>query len=126
MWPLSCRSIAFSGEEPQPVRQARAFARWTTAPSPLAERAADVELVLGELVLNALQHGGGAIDVTAHQDQTGLVFEVRDAEPKPPEESGFGLLLVAGLASAWGHRTAPGGNGKIVWARFDAPGQAIP
>ncbi|MBH5337571.1 ATP-binding protein [Streptomyces pactum] len=102
-------------------------------------RADAAELLISELVTNALVHSGGGAVVTATLDAEGggrgparLHVEVRDftgrrPTPRPPtpegaEEgtSGRGLLLVNALADAWGVR--PQGVGKVVW--FDLYGTA--
>lgn len=87
---------------------------------------ATAELLLSELVTNAVQHAhvplGREIEVTYELSNSHLRVEVADASDEQPEqrtadssdEHGRGLLLVADLASMWGvaRRAAVG---KFVW-----------
>ncbi len=82
---------------------------------------------MSELVTNAVRHarGAGAI-LELEAAGTWLRIEVHDTDPRPPRprilaeaaESGFGLVLVDGLASRWGVRQTA--TGKAVWAELDA------
>ncbi|GAA1905874.1 SpoIIE family protein phosphatase [Streptantibioticus ferralitis] len=90
------------------------------------------ELLLSELVTNAIRYGTGPIQVRLLHDRT-LICEVSDASSTAPhlrqaastDEGGRGLFLVAQLAQAWGTRYTA--NGKVIWAEctLDGPG-AIP
>ncbi|MFI9149487.1 ATP-binding protein [Streptomyces sp. NPDC053367] len=80
--------------------------------------AADV--LVSELVTNAIQHGGGhPVRLKETYTHGKLHIEVTDGNPQPPrprrpdaaEESGRGLLLVAALASQWG--VSP--DGTTTW-----------
>ena len=88
---------------------------------------AQAELVVSELVGNAVLHGWGPVGLRLAHDGQGLLVEVDDANPSPPGvvaerregPGGFGLHVVARL-SDWGWRHS--GTGKTVWARLpDAP-----
>jgi len=78
------------------------------------------ELLVSELVTNALRHGRGEIRLRLLRDRT-MVCEVWDdgyAQPRQrraqeTDEGGRGLQLVSLLAERWGSRRTP--NGKIVW-----------
>ncbi|MEV6211046.1 SpoIIE family protein phosphatase [Kitasatospora sp. NPDC051914] len=78
------------------------------------------ELLVSELVTNALRHGRGEIRLRLMRDRT-VVCEVWDdgyAQPRQrraqeTDEGGRGLQLVSLLAERWGSRRTP--NGKIVW-----------
>ncbi|MEV5703899.1 ATP-binding protein [Actinoallomurus sp. NPDC052274] len=80
------------------------------------------ELLVSELVTNAVRHGKGQIDLTVRAEEGTLRFEVHDeaaesiARVRPVDEideGGRGLHLVGMLSSRWGAaRTA---TGKIVW-----------
>jgi anti-sigma regulatory factor (Ser/Thr protein kinase) len=91
-----------------------------------------VELLVSELVTNAVVHGLGAVRVLADYDGTRLRVEVHDHHPIPPrphvtagpdlDEHGRGLQLVAMLADSWGStRTF---DGKVVWIELTAAGPA--
>jgi anti-sigma regulatory factor (Ser/Thr protein kinase) len=113
---------------------ARHFASAHLAEWRLSALADDVDLVISELITNALLHGGAhhtaadpgaAVRLDLEYDGQALVCRIADGSPLPPSpeqpgctaESGRGLLLVEALCSAWGWR--PGAHGKTVWARFD-------
>jgi anti-sigma regulatory factor (Ser/Thr protein kinase) len=96
----------------------------------MTARADDVELVLSELVTNALRHGGaaaggpgGAVQVRMLRHDDDLVCAVRDGSDLLPArrdpdfmlESGRGLHLVACFAADWGVLPAAPA-GKYVWA----------
>jgi anti-sigma regulatory factor (Ser/Thr protein kinase) len=82
-------------------------------------------LLVSELVTNALQHGSGEVAlVIVRGDEGSLRVEVHDGSRVLPvlatraslAEHGWGLRIVAALASGWG--TAPredGQPGKQVW-----------
>ncbi|MFC5998673.1 SpoIIE family protein phosphatase [Quadrisphaera sp. GCM10027208] len=84
--------------------------------------ASEAELVVSELVGNAVLHGWGPVGLRLRHGARGLVIEVDDANPSPPAAveaadrgvGGYGLHVVQRLAE-WGwHRS---GAGKTVWAR---------
>ncbi|QKV91981.1 ATP-binding protein [Streptomyces sp. NA02950] len=99
-------------------------------------RADLAELLISELVTNALVHTGRGAQVTAALGDGPaarvagrLRVEVRDFDARhptlrarPPEDatSGRGLLLVHSLADAWGVRTH--GVGKALWFELEADG----
>lgn len=119
---------------PQSAREARLFATATLAEWRLADLADDVDLVISELITNALLHArgdrhstvGAGIRLDLEYAGDALVCRVGDGSPLPPApeqagdtaESGRGLLLVDALSAAWGwsHEAC----GKVVWARFEA------
>jgi PAS domain S-box-containing protein len=85
----------------------------------------EAELVVSELVGNAVLHGWGLVGLRVRHSARGLVVEVDDANPDPPSpveaaaggEGGYGIHVVERLAE-WGwHRS---GMGKTVWARVPA------
>ncbi|MEV5787733.1 SpoIIE family protein phosphatase [Streptomyces sp. NPDC052287] len=79
------------------------------------------ELVVSELVTNAIRYGRPPIQLRLIHDRT-LMCEVADAGSTTPhlrrarvfDEGGRGLFLVAQLTEHWGTRHARGG--KTVWA----------
>lgn len=79
----------------------------------------DVELMAGELLSNAVDHGGGdKAHILVSADAGAIRVEVRDAGTKALPEShrpalmgerGRGLLIVAAFATTWGiHHDATG------------------
>ncbi|MGN8244668.1 SpoIIE family protein phosphatase [Cellulomonas soli] len=85
--------------------------------------AANAELVVSELVANAVLHGWGHVTLQLYDTGDGLRIEVEDANPAPPVTTdghpgrvgGFGMQIVARL-SDWGWRQSRGG--KLVWAKI--------
>jgi PAS domain S-box-containing protein len=85
--------------------------------------AANAELVVSELVANAVLHGWGRVTLRLHDTGEGLRIEVEDSNPTPPVATeghpgrigGFGMRIVERLAD-WGWR--PSRGGKVVWARL--------
>ncbi|MFF8632962.1 ATP-binding protein [Streptomyces pilosus] len=113
--------------ERRSVPGARAFARrvledWGVH----ASRIDDVLLCVSELATNALLHGvppgrglllrllpyADSVRVEVHDSGGGVPAVPRGA----PDESGRGLLLVAGLADRWG--VTERDPGKVVWCEF--------
>jgi len=87
--------------------------------------AVDAELVVSELVTNAWKHGHGEgpITLNAQLRNGGVRLEVCGAangEPRVETDSdsssGRGLLLIDGLAQAWGHERR--GELVCVWAEI--------
>ena len=84
----------------------------------------DAQLVVSELLTNAMLHGGGCTGIEIMSVTDGLRIEVRDGNHLPPllgrpsEESltGRGLRLVARLAERWGATFE--NDGKVVWAEI--------
>lgn len=84
----------------------------------------DAQLVLTELLTNAIVHAESSCTVTLELSGTSLHIEVSDDDPTPPQpqpfdvmrEGGRGLLIVSSLASAWG--IEPNATGKRVWAHL--------
>ena len=78
------------------------------------------ELVVSELVTNAIRYGAEPIQLRLIHDRT-LICEVSDGNPTSPhlrrarilDEGGRGLLLVAQLTTSWGTRHTP--TGKTIW-----------
>jgi len=85
------------------------------------EDTAAAELVVSELVANAVMHGWGRIGLRVEDTPAGLRIEVQDENPEPPTEleghetgiGGYGLTIIGRLAE-WGWEPADGG--KVVWA----------
>ncbi len=88
---------------------------------------AAAELVVSELMANAVMHGWGPVQLRLFDTGAGLRIEVEDLNPAPPVATdghpgrvgGFGMQIVERLAD-WGWR--PSGEGKLVWARVRPTG----
>jgi anti-sigma regulatory factor (Ser/Thr protein kinase) len=84
----------------------------------------DAELLMSELVTNAVIHAQPPISVAVQCDQSGVRIAVRDrssALPRPGHRSemtglGLGLQIVAAIAGDWG--VEPASDGKTVWAKL--------
>ncbi len=106
---------------PETVAQVRAEATRQLAEWGLDEAVFVTELVLSELVTNAIRYATAPIRVRLLYDRT-LICEVSDASSTAPhlryavaeDEGGRGLFLVARLTERWGVRYTP--EGKIIWA----------
>jgi CheY-like chemotaxis protein len=88
----------------------------------------DAELVVSELVTNALLHGEIRCELWAGLSEAALRLQVIDQGTGTPDpqsaadtdEHGRGLILVSALCAAWGVEVLPDG-GKIVWAELLRP-----
>ena len=104
------------------ARLARGYARAQCAGHTPPRLVEDVELVVSELVTNAMRHGRGEITMHLEVTPDRVVVGVQDqgaGRPSPrdadaTDANGRGLALVAILATEWGVRPEPGG-GKVVW-----------
>jgi ABC-type multidrug transport system ATPase subunit/anti-sigma regulatory factor (Ser/Thr protein kinase) len=84
------------------------------------------ELVLSELVTNAIRYASGPIVVRLLRDNS-LICEVADSSNTSPhlryaattDEGGRGLFLVAQLSERWGTRYTQ--TGKIIWVEQRMP-----
>lgn len=92
-----------------------------------ADRAlvADVELLVSELVTNAIIHTDSEPRLEVQLQRDRIRVEVYDGDPSPPverdsaihEAGGRGIRLIHELSSRWG--SAPSGSGKVVWLEID-------
>ncbi|MET9959809.1 SpoIIE family protein phosphatase [Streptomyces sp. NPDC006326] len=107
--------------DPARVSDVRTAATRRLADWGLDELAFSTELMLSELVTNAIRYGTEPIQVRLIRDRV-LICEVSDGSSTAPhlrraagtDEGGRGLFLVAQLAQAWGTRYTP--RGKVIWA----------
>ncbi|MFF8847573.1 SpoIIE family protein phosphatase [Streptomyces sp. NPDC015127] len=87
------------------------------------------ELILSELITNAIRYGAEPITVRLLRDRT-LICEVADGSSTSPhlrrakttDEGGRGLFLVAQYAERWGTRYTSGG--KVIWTEQSRHGGA--
>ncbi|MFF7451917.1 MULTISPECIES: SpoIIE family protein phosphatase [unclassified Streptomyces] len=112
--------------EPRSVGRAREHARGQLQSWDLEALVDTTELLVSELVTNALRYGEGEIRLRLLLDRT-LVCEVWDSGLVQPrrrrardtDEGGRGLQLVGLLSAAWGSRRTP--RGKTVWFELPLP-----
>lgn len=129
------------------VSHARQFARFTLSRWGLAALAGDAELVVSELVTNAVQASRAAdpleamssdpgplavIRVRVLMYQASVVMEVWDGDRGSPvrhdaafdEQGGRGLMIVTALCKEWDYFPAADG-GKVVWAELAVPADLL-
>jgi anti-sigma regulatory factor (Ser/Thr protein kinase) len=111
-------------------RLARAFVADTLAAWAVdAEDGEAVELVVSELVTNALLHAPDSPTITLRLAMTGVAVRVMVSDRHPGElnrtdldrwsEGGRGVGIVEALSNRWG--TEPNGSdGKTVWCELSA------
>jgi PAS domain S-box-containing protein len=112
--------------DPAVVADARAQASRQLAVWGLKEAAFVTELVVSELVTNAIRYGAAPIGLRLIRDRT-LICEVSDASSTAPhlrrarayDEGGRGLHMIAQLTQGWGTRQTP--TGKTIWAEQPLP-----
>jgi anti-sigma regulatory factor (Ser/Thr protein kinase) len=131
-WPL--RSFLELGAFPGAVPCARLHARqilWEWRISGLSDM---VELLISELVTNAVQVSSAGAQTTPVRlwmlaNRTRVLILVWDSSPLPPvrkstsqdDENGRGLLLVETLSTRWDWYFLPQHNGgKVVWCELRA------
>src|SRR4051794_27871810 len=119
--------------DPRAPQQARQFVARALADDPAMAEVA--QLLVSELVTNAVVHAASVVDVEVEVDASGATVRVRDADTGPLvlraqvrdaelDEGGRGVLLVDQLADAWG--TEHRGGRKTVWFRLSAAPGAEP
>jgi anti-sigma regulatory factor (Ser/Thr protein kinase)/anti-anti-sigma regulatory factor len=83
----------------------------------------DVELVVTEIVSNAVRHVGGMMELMVTMRERYVHVSVRDGSPVKPVrvlpdldsgEGGRGLILIDAVATGWGATEVA--DGKVVWA----------
>ncbi|MFD5653894.1 SpoIIE family protein phosphatase [Streptomyces sp. NPDC127039] len=112
--------------DPAAVAEVRSQVTRRLAEWGLDELAFTTELILSELVTNAIRYGGETVHVRVVRDRS-LICEVFDSSSTSPhlryaamtDEGGRGLFLVAQLAERWGTRYTPAG--KVIWAEQPVP-----
>ncbi|MEV7558095.1 SpoIIE family protein phosphatase [Streptomyces sp. NPDC089795] len=97
----------------------------------LEEISFTTELILSELITNAIRYGSAPVRVRLLRDRT-LICEVSDGSSTSPhlryaattDEGGRGLFLVAQYADRWGTRYTD--RGKVIWAELPLTGGSEP
>lgn len=102
--------------------------------SPPASFYDDVQLVISELVTNAVRAGSPRIGISLGLKGKHILLQVTDHAVGWPEQretglaepGGRGLPLVNALSASWGVRAARSGSngdptGKVVWAELPVP-----
>ena len=117
--------------EPASVRHARSLIRDPMKRWSLEDLVPVTELLVSELVTNALRYAKGEITLRLVLESA-LVCEVHDCSPTLPrvlnatrdDENGRGLQVVSQLASRWGVRRTH--TGKVVWCEQQVPAALLP
>jgi len=136
VWPL--RSSLELGALPTAVPCARLHARHLVREWGLADLAATAELLVSELVTNAVKAMAGREDqppvrLRLSGDYARVLIEVWDADPRAPTpedpdtdglpeleaEGGRGLFLVAALSARWNWHLTRQPAGKVVWCELE-------
>jgi serine phosphatase RsbU (regulator of sigma subunit)/anti-sigma regulatory factor (Ser/Thr protein kinase) len=112
---------------PQSVREARVLIRGPMERWGLSDLIPVTELLVSELVTNAMRYAKGDIAMRLVLESGMLCCEVHDSSPALPrvlqatrdDENGRGLQVVSQLAARWGARRTH--SGKVVWCE-----QAVP
>ncbi|MCM2424778.1 SpoIIE family protein phosphatase [Streptomyces sp. RKAG337] len=112
--------------DPVMVGRARAAATGQLGEWGLDDVSFTTELIVSELVTNAIRYAEGPILLRLIRDQT-LICEVSDSGHTSPhmrhaasdDEGGRGLFLIAQMTEHWGTRYTP--TGKTIWAEQDLP-----
>ncbi|WP_375480121.1 ATP-binding protein [uncultured Jatrophihabitans sp.] len=112
---------------------ARAFAREALddllGPHASVDLRDDLQLIVSELVTNAVRAGSPRVQVALGLERTRVVVRVTDSAVGWPEQraasdkdpGGRGLPLVSALSATWGVRLVQ--QGKVVWAELAVPAQ---
>jgi PAS domain S-box-containing protein len=106
---------------PSSVREARRMVRDSLVVARREDLVETAELLVSEIVTNALVHAGTSIDVAFSFVDGGLRIEVTDGSPHAPTPRGYGpaagtgrgLMLLEQMVDEWG--VVPDDPGKTVW-----------
>jgi GAF domain-containing protein len=113
-------------DHPEVVGEARRFVRKTLASWQLSNLTDVAQLLVSELVSNALLHAGSPTQLRLIRDRV-LSIAVADTDGRTPrvrhadadDEGGRGMHLINELAYRWGSRATP--EGKLVWLELEIP-----
>ncbi|WP_405483484.1 SpoIIE family protein phosphatase [Streptomyces sp. NBC_00009] len=108
--------------DPEAVSRVRAGVTRQLETWGLGQLAFTAELIVSELVTNAIRYGAQPIRLRLLYDSSNLICEVADDSSTSPhlrraaatDEGGRGLFLIAQFAGRWGTRYTA--HGKIIWA----------
>ncbi|MFF4603301.1 SpoIIE family protein phosphatase [Streptomyces sp. NPDC001339] len=114
--------------DPAVVAEARAVVTGQLERWDLADLAFTTELVVSELVTNAIRYAAGPIQLRLIRAQN-LICEVSDGSSTSPylrhsrttDEGGRGLFLISQFTDHWGTRYTT--RGKVIWAEQPLSGQ---
>ncbi|MFI1649882.1 SpoIIE family protein phosphatase [Streptomyces avidinii] len=117
--------------EPAAVSRVRNAGAAQLAAWGLEEISFTTELILSELITNAIRYGSAPVRVRLLRDRS-LICEVSDGSSTSPhlryaattDEGGRGLFLVAQYADRWGTRYTE--RGKVIWAELPLTGGPEP
>jgi PAS domain S-box-containing protein len=117
--------------DPAAVATARAEARRQVTGWGFDDLAFTTELVVSELVTNAIRYASPPLRLRLIRERT-LICEVSDGSSTSPrlrharttDEGGRGLFLVSQFTQRWGARYTP--QGKTIWAELALPAAAGP
>jgi anti-sigma regulatory factor (Ser/Thr protein kinase) len=112
--------------DPSAVSRVRAAVAERLTEWGLEDEAFTTELILSELVTNAIRYAAGPIRVRIIRERA-LICEVSDHSSTSPhlrqaattDEGGRGLFLVAQFADRWGTRYTA--DGKVIWTEQPLP-----
>ena len=117
--------MRLAADEHAAVEARRYARRWLVDQHVAAQLVDDIELVVGELVSNAVRHGAPPYEVELYETHGVIRGEVRDASkaapslnPSPNHLGGFGLGIVAACTARWGTAFVP--TGKQVWFEVES------
>ncbi len=113
--------------QPHNVARARQLTRTALAAWGAAELTDSAELLMSELVTNALRHGRGAVSITLALTDRTLQISVADFGRSLPEAReaaeedahGRGLAIVGALCSDWSVTTRLTGKTVSCWLEVD-------
>ncbi|QJS14145.1 SpoIIE family protein phosphatase [Streptomyces argyrophyllae] len=113
--------------QPASAPRARTLTRERLAQWRLDDLSFPAELIVSELVTNAIRHACGPVELHLIRTENRLACAVSDHSSTSPhlrrakagEEGGRGLFLVAQFALRWGTRYTQ--DGKIIWAELPLP-----
>ncbi|MGH3751866.1 MAG: ATP-binding protein [Pseudonocardiaceae bacterium] len=112
------------------------FARGVAVAWGFRHLATDAQTLAVELVTRAVETTGNPnpyftelpknrppnIGIRITQRDRGLIIEVWDSDPTPPQGTDTHLATVANASQEWGCYRPPGG-GKVIWAELGMPRQ---